>query len=135
MQKYGATRIQPIKLNAGWYIENMPRFKAHFEDKTITVPADADVLGDLRGVRKVNGVPKIPDDARTTGMDGKQRHGDSAIALVLATYAVEMIDAGPIEFTAAPQHSRGMDNVTAEQGDWMRAGTGDDIKVPEQSAW
>lgn len=136
-QEFGATRIAQIKLNNGWYIENMPRFKAHFEDQTITVPADADTLGDLRGVKKVNGVPKVPDGAHTTGSDGKKRHGDSAIALVLAMYAVEMIDAGPIEFAAVPQHPRGFDNTKGGVSDRlrMRADESDDVKIPEPSAW
>jgi phage FluMu gp28-like protein len=97
-QEFGADRIQQIKLNAGWYIDNMPRFKAHFEDKTVTTPADVDVLADLRSVRKVNGVPMVPNDARTNGSDGKPRHGDTAIALALAMFAVAMIDVAPIEF-------------------------------------
>jgi phage FluMu gp28-like protein len=137
-QEFGALRIQQVKLSASWYVENMPRFKAHFEDKTITTPADADVLADLRGVRKIRGVPKVPDDARTTGIDGKPRHGDSAIALVLAMYAVEMIDVGPIEYEAAPQHPRGFDNTTNQGPARMRMRAEDpldDIKTPEPSAW
>jgi phage FluMu gp28-like protein len=138
-QEFGATRIQQVKLNAGWYIEHMPRFKAHFEDGTITIPADADITGDLRSVRKVNGVPLVPKDARTTGMDGKPRHGDSAIALVLATFAVEVIDVGPIEFTGVPGHPRGFDNTRDGSGGprmRMRADDiADDTKLPEQTAW
>lgn len=128
-QEFGGQRIQQIKLSAPWYIEHMPRFKAHFEDQTITTPADADVLSDLRAVKKTRGVPKVPDDARTTGTDGKPRHGDSAIALVLAMYAVEKIDVGEIGFVPVPRHSRGFDNVlSGDAGD-------NDIKIPEQQAW
>lgn len=138
-QEFGSTRIAQVKLNAGWYIEHMPRFRAHFEDRTITVPADADVLGDLRAVKKVNGVPMVPRDARTTGVDGKPRHADSAISLVLATYAVECIDAGPIEFSAAPIHPRGYDNKrSTDIGSGLRMRADDslsDMKLPEQTAW
>lgn len=125
-QEFGAMRIQQISLSQSWYIEHMPRFKAHFEDQTVTTPADADVLGDLRGVKKIRGVPKVPDDARTTGSDGYERHGDSAIALVLAMYAVEKIDVGEIDYTAAPRQSRGFDNVAADDND---------ISIPEPHAW
>lgn len=138
-QEFGGSRIAQVQLTSGWYVENMPRFKAHVEDRTLTVPADADVLGDLRGIKKVNGVPKVPDDARTTGSDGKKRHGDSAIALVLATFAVECIDAGEIDYTAAPRHPRGYDNKrSTDVGSTlrMRADEGaDDTKLPEQGAW
>ncbi len=125
-QEFGALRIQQIKLSAPWYIEHMPRFKAHFEDQTITTPADADVLSDLRAVKKTRGVPKVPDNARTTGTDGKPRHGDSAIALVLAMFAVEKIDVGEIDYMAAPRHSRGFDNVAPDDND---------IHIPEPHAW
>lgn len=100
-QEFGADRIHQVKLSEAWYIQHMPRFKAHIEDRTVTTPADADVLADLRTIKKVRGVAKVPDSARTVGADGKARHGDSAIALVLATYAVEMIDAGETEFESA----------------------------------
>jgi len=125
-QEFGAARIAQVMLSPGWYIENMPRFKAHFEDRTITIPADPDVLGDLRAVKKVKSVPKVPDDARTTGADGKQRHGDAAVALVLAMFAVETLDAGEIAYTEVPRHTRGFDNVRNENEDKV---------LPEPQAW
>lgn len=127
-QQFGAQRIHAIKLHAGWYIEHMPRFKAHIEDATLSTPQDADVLGDLRAIKKTNGVPKVPENARTTGADGKPRHGDAAVAAALAVYAVEQIDAGPIEFTAVPARPRGIDNVASTSLD-------DDYAIPEPTAW
>ena len=83
-------------------------------------------------MKKTRGVPKVPDDARTTGTDGKPRHGDSAIALVLAMFAVEKIDVGEIDYTAAPKRPRGFDNITAEGGfDEQQS----DMKIPEPRAW
>ncbi|MGO4380362.1 hypothetical protein [Pseudoduganella sp. RAF53_2] len=87
-QKYGQERIACIMLSVEWYRENMPAFKAAFEDQTLTIPKDADVLADLRLVRLEKGVAKVPDTAHTKGSDGRARHGDTAIALALATYAV-----------------------------------------------
>ena len=127
-QEFGANRIHQIKLSEGWYREHMPRFKAHFEDQTVTTPADADILGDLRGVKKVRGVASVPSNAKTTGSDGKQRHGDSAIALALATYAVEKIDAGAIEFTPLPNRTRGFEHSSSVSND-------DDMPKMEPSAW
>lgn len=98
-QRYGVHYIEEISFNAGWYIENMPPYKACFEDKTITIPRDGDVLEDHRAIKKVKGVPKIPD-SRTEGKDGGKRHGDSAIAGALALYAARTFSGGPIEYEA-----------------------------------
>lgn len=100
-QEFGAERIVQVQASPGWYMQNMPPFKAHFEDGTFTTPMDSDVLADLRSIRKIKGVPKVPDDAHTTGQDGKKRHGDTAIAAVMLIHAVENIDAVPIEFMSA----------------------------------
>jgi phage FluMu gp28-like protein len=127
-QEFGPLRIAQIKLSASWYIEHMPRMKAHFEDQTVTTPKDADIFADLRSIRKVRGVPKVDDSARQTGTDGKPRHGDSAIALVLGMYAVEHLDAGEIDFIEVPRHPRGFDNNTDDR-------LHSDIVVPEQRGW
>jgi phage FluMu gp28-like protein len=87
MQRYGATRIAQVMLSVEWYRENMPPFKAAFEDKTLTIPKDADVLADMRAIKLDKGVAKVPDSAHTRGSDGRDRHGDAAIALAMATYA------------------------------------------------
>ncbi|MDO8432056.1 MAG: hypothetical protein Q7S58_06545 [Candidatus Binatus sp.] len=82
--RYGA-RIAQVMLSEAWYRENMPRYKAAFEDNTITIPKDADVLWDHRGIVLERGVAKIAE--RRAGRDGKGRHGDSAIAGALAYFA------------------------------------------------
>lgn len=89
--------VEEVHLSEAWYREQMPRYKARFEDRTITVPKHDDVLEDHRAFRLVRGVARLPD--RTTDKGG-QRHGDSAMACVLANAASDM-DAGPVEFTPA----------------------------------
>ena len=84
--RYGS-QAESIMLSPRWYLDNMARVKAHFEDQTVTVPKDADILSDLRAIRMDKGVAKIPDNARKKGGDGFMRHGDAAIALALAVYA------------------------------------------------
>ena len=101
-QEYGSTRVEQVMLSQEWYRQNMPRFKAHFEDQTTSVPRDADILADLRAVKKDKGVAKVPDNAKVRGSDGKDRHGDAAIALALATFAVAEMEGAPIEYTPAP---------------------------------
>ncbi|MBF0567080.1 MAG: hypothetical protein HQK89_17780, partial [Nitrospirae bacterium] len=79
MQRFGS-RILQVMLTQEWYRLNMPRYKAAFEDGTITLPLDADIMDDHRMVRMEKGVPHVPDGSRTRGGDGGKRHGDSAIA-------------------------------------------------------
>ncbi|MFA7269877.1 MAG: hypothetical protein WC073_11075 [Sterolibacterium sp.] len=101
MQKYGATRISQVMLSQEWYRENMPPFKAAIEDAKLTLPQDADVLADLRTVVMEKGVAKVPDSARVRGSDGRERHGDTAIALALATFAVFQMEPVQIEYQGA----------------------------------
>lgn len=113
MQKYGATRIAQVMLSQEWYRENMPPFKAAIEDAKLTMPQDADVLADLRTIVMEKGVAKVPDSARVRGTDGRERHGDTAIALVLATFAVLSMPYVVIEYRGAgDKHSadRGRDD-------------------------
>jgi len=96
MQRYGATRVQQVMLSETWYREHMPPLKAALEDGTVAdIPRDADVLADLRSVQVIKGVPRLPD-ARGKGADGGKRHGDAAIALVLAYYASRELNKGPV---------------------------------------
>jgi phage FluMu gp28-like protein len=109
MQRYGATRIAEIKITAEWYRQHMPRFKAAFEDRTHTIPKHADVVADMLAVRVRKGVAQVPDDARTKGTDGFERHGDSAIALALLHYAVAEMEPVPIEFQSTGRRRAALD--------------------------
>lgn len=102
-QKYGADRIAQVMLSQEWYRENMPPFKAAIEDKKLTLPQDADVLADLRMIVMEKGVAKVPDTASNRGSDGRDRHGDTAVALVLGTFAVFTMEPVPMEFQALQQ--------------------------------
>lgn len=93
-QRYGE-RIEAVMLSQGWYLENTPRLKTRIEERTFLLPADADVTSDMRQIKLIRGIPKVPDDAVTKGTDGGQRHGDTAIAAVLANAASE---ADPAEY-------------------------------------
>lgn len=101
MQKYGITRISQVMLSQEWYRENMPRFKSAIEDRKMTLPLDVDVLADLRTIVMEKGVAKVPDSARVQGSDGRDRHGDAAIALALATFAVFVMPHVLIEYQGA----------------------------------
>jgi phage FluMu gp28-like protein len=99
MQRYGAGRVAQVMLSPEWYREHMPPLKAALEDRTLSgLPKDADLLADLRAVRMEKGVAKVPDTARVRGSDGRDRHGDFAVALVMAHFAARTMEPVPIEF-------------------------------------
>ena len=97
MQKYGEARITQVMLSEPWYRENMPPYKAAFEDRSILLPRDADIIEDHRAFKVVRGVARIPD-TRTTGSDGRKRHGDSGIAGALAWFATRQEGGGETEY-------------------------------------
>lgn len=102
-QKYGAEYIHRVMLTVEWYRDNMPRYKAAFEDGEITLAKDAGVLDDHRAVKVERGVPKVPDTGHSKdAKDGGKRHGDTAIAGALAWFASRNA-ASPFEFTSAPK--------------------------------
>ncbi|HRD85950.1 MAG TPA: hypothetical protein PLF63_12360, partial [Rubrivivax sp.] len=75
----------------------MPKLKAALQDGTLTDLARDDAhRDDLRAVKLVQGIPKVPREARQSAGQAAaaadagtrlQRHGDFAIALCLAEYA------------------------------------------------
>jgi phage FluMu gp28-like protein len=96
-QKYGAHRVSQVMLSESWYRDNMPRYKAAFEDQTIELPRDADIIADHRALKIVKGVARLPE-TRTTGADTRQRHGDAAIAGALAWYATDQEGGAEVEY-------------------------------------
>lgn len=101
MQRYGAARFEPVMLSEGWYRDNMPPFKAAFEDGGIVLPKDREILGDIRALKMVRGVIRLVE--RNTGDNAGQRHGDAAIAGALA-YAASRAE--PEEYGYRPAAHR-----------------------------
>jgi phage FluMu gp28-like protein len=124
VQKYGA-QVEAVMLSEPWYRENMPPLKAAFEDGTIAIPKDADIMDDLRALAMVRGVIRVPE--RSQGSDGGKRHGDAAVALALA-YAASRAE--PEEYgyqggrpKEAPDEARGWgadDDDNAGGNNWAR---------------
>lgn len=94
-QKYGAQRIVEVKATPEWYRKNSTAYVEAFGDRTIVLPRHEDVLQDHQALQYVNGVIKVPDDHRFKGADGYERHGDTAIAGVMAWFASTM---SPVEY-------------------------------------
>ncbi|QDH14435.1 hypothetical protein E3E12_06080 [Formicincola oecophyllae] len=103
-QKFGA-RVEAVSFSEGWYRDTMPPLKAAFEDGSLTVPVDREVHDDIRTLRLVNGVARVPQQ-RSKG-EGGQRHGDAAVALALA-YAASRTEAHEYAYTAVPSGWRAM---------------------------
>ena len=78
-------------ISEGWYREIMPKLKARFEDRTMTAPKDEGILSDLRSLRVVRGVARVPE-TRSKDAHGTKRHGDAAVALAMLLYVLETMD-------------------------------------------
>lgn len=126
--KYGSQAVDQVHLSQSWYHEWLPKLKGEFEALNIEVPRHQTVLDDLLSIKVEAGVPVIDKgrkkDLESQGGKGK-RHGDFAVGLVMAVRA-SFMDGTEIDFTAVPKHSRGFDNLDADDTD---------IDLPEQSAW
>ena len=97
MQRYGSSRIAQVDITDKFYSEQFPPLKADLEDGTLDgLPRNGEWLDDLRAVEVVQGVPKIPKK-RVTSKNGGKRHGDAAVALVLAN-SIARVETVPIEF-------------------------------------
>lgn len=83
VDEWGEFLVDSISFTQSFYREEFPKYKAGFEDRTTTIIRHDDVLEDHRAVQLVRGVPMVPEGK--TDKAG-QRHGDSAIAGLLADY-------------------------------------------------
>lgn len=109
LQAFGASRVECVMATGAWYDEHFPKYHQAFEDGEITGCLDEDYIADHRAVVLVDGKPRM-SDARITGSDGGDRHGDAAIAGVLAWAAAraeaqppagESIEARPGDYRAS----------------------------------
>lgn len=110
-QQYGTQMIEQVKLSEGFYLAHMPKLKSALQEATLVdIPRDQALSDDLRAIKVVKGIPKIPPQdsqsaaAKAAAADGgnkDRRHGDFAIALFLAHYAFTR-EAGEIDFMPLP---------------------------------
>ncbi|WP_068087436.1 terminase large subunit domain-containing protein [Polycladidibacter stylochi] len=91
-QQFGAHCIEIILFSQSFYRDNFPVLKAGFEDGDFAIPKDDDIHNDFRAIKTQRGIPQVPSDQRTLELasKGKKRHGDGAIAALLAKYASDM---------------------------------------------
>jgi len=123
LQRYGLTKVECVMATPQWYSTSFPKYRTAFEDRSIIVPQSEDVIADHRRVVLDKGRPRM-DDGRDKGSDGEYRHGDSAIAGLLAWMATqvegqppagETIEATP-EDAYVPQAAHGRRRVSMFKG-------------------
>lgn len=83
LQEFGLSKVECVMLSQPWYATYFPKYKAAYEDKSILIPQSEEIIADHRRVVLDKGRPKV-DDGHDKGLDGEQRHGDTAIAGLLA---------------------------------------------------
>ncbi|MFL1552488.1 terminase large subunit domain-containing protein [Pseudomonas sp. D47] len=105
--RYGANTVDQVNLSQAWYALWMPKLKGELESFNLLVPRHQTTLDDLLHIKVVNGIPLI-DKGRQKDLDAKdgkgKRHGDFAVALVMAVRA-SFMDGSLIEYTAAPSRA------------------------------
>ncbi len=127
-QKYGQSRILMIQATQAWYLENLPPYKAAFEDRMLELPMDADVLTDHRVPRVVKGIPQVPE-LRTQDASKAKRHGDTFIAGALAWHASRtLFGNADYDYQPAPNRASRWDASANAQddlaADWADQGAG-----------
>ena len=129
--RYGLERINQVKINAPWYRDVMLPFKGAFEDRLVELPRDVDVYNDHRAIKMVRGIAHVVRESSVAGKGEdaakskakKQRHGDAAIAHLMAWVASKM-DVAEYSYTEAiPRRSAdllGHDDDFDDEvgGDW-----------------
>jgi len=83
VQKLGVQKVDAVMASTGFYADEFPRYRHAYEGGNILVPASEDVIADHRLVVLSKGNPTMAD-IRIKGSDGLPRHGDTAIAGLLA---------------------------------------------------
>ena len=123
-QRYGE-RVSEIKATQDWYRANGAAYVEAYADRSVTIAGDKDVKRDQQALAYVDGVIKVPADMRYKGEDGLTRHGDSAIAGMLAWYASRQ---GAAEYAYEPVPVGGLGDGDGFEGD-------DDFDGPGRGWW
>jgi phage FluMu gp28-like protein len=89
--------VQRLMPTEGWYRDNMPPYKAAFEDDTLTLPKHDGLLQSHRAIKLVRGVPRMPEGKTEDG-----GHGDNAMACAYS-YAATRLNLGPVQVASRPR--------------------------------
>lgn len=117
-QRYGS-RIIEVAFSREWYATEMPPYIEAFGDRTLRLPAHADVLADHQALQFVDGIIRVPRDFRFKGSDGLDRHGDSAVACALGYFASRQ-GAADFGYRGAGPDATGLDGSGGDEDDTER---------------
>jgi phage FluMu gp28-like protein len=98
--------VTQVMISLKWYAENFPKLKERMEDGTTTIPDDIFIRDDFRVVGLKAGVPVVLE---RSGGPRERRHGDGAIAKLMAVFAMlEDEDKGyqPMTYDAVETENR-----------------------------
>jgi len=82
--------VNQVMISVKWYSENFPGLKGSMEDNTTNIPDDHFIRDDFRVVGLKAGVPCVLE---RSGGPRERRHGDGAIAKLMAFHAAKEDDA------------------------------------------
>ncbi|MDR3146839.1 MAG: hypothetical protein LBU00_00510 [Treponema sp.] len=78
--------VYQVMISLKWYAETFPGLKGSMEDNTTNIPDDPSIRDDFRVVGLKAGVPCVLE---RSGGPRERRHGDGAIAKLMAYYAAK----------------------------------------------
>lgn len=104
LQALGPSFVECVMLSAGWYAEWFPKYRSAYEGRSIRVPKSEDIVQDHRLIVLRDGKPVV-SAAKVKGSDGKDRHGDSAVAGLLAWAAATGESLQPSAGATIQRHS------------------------------
>ncbi len=116
-QRFGFDVIEAVMASDKTYLAFMPLLKAGVEDRSFIMPHDEGELDDMRMIKLVRGVPKIPDRAANVKENGKivRRHGDNAIANMHLIAAAKE-DPGDFDFQTTGHRQNGGESALGSKG-------------------
>jgi len=92
-----------VVLNEAWYRETMPKLKARNKDKTFVLPKQAKILSDLRLLRVVKGMARVPEQGTTDKTGSRHEDSDIAFAMLMSAWeklgSVERLEYASIAIT------------------------------------
>ena len=134
LQKLGPMLVSCIQATVGWYAEWFPKYKQGYEDRSTLIGDNEDTITDHRRVILVRGQPTM-DDKRDRGQDGKPRHGDRAIAGLMAYYS-QCQKPSSIDYIPLPDKHSGYDTPYHSKEFKMHLSEDEDDKISKSAgAW
>lgn len=96
----GDDYVERANISLTTYKDSMPALKQAHENGTLKYPRDVDVRADVAQIRRVNGVPMLSKLKNEGVASTGKRHGDAAIALMMAYRASQKAEDMSVRWAA-----------------------------------